>query len=166
MSEASYDRMSPEFALVQALGTVPVIAAPDGGEPKVAAMQPRPTWKPPFVFYIPTQDTEEEALDGETGLQRFTATVHFVAGTHRGMQLLCMRAKKALKNMRGAVYSTPVDDTEEGPKGSVLIEDVIVTQSSPDLIDLEVGFYRRLYTVQLDYQTESIGTEEEEVSAG
>ena len=46
-------------------------------------------WKAPFIFYIPTEDSEEETLAGPSGLQSFTAQVHFVAGTHRGLQLLC-----------------------------------------------------------------------------
>lgn len=159
MSEISYDRMSPEFALVQALGSVPVIADPAGGEPKVGALQPKKDWKAPYLFYIPEVDDEEEALDGSTGLQRFAATLHCVAGTHRGLQLLCQRCKRALKVMRGTVYSTPEHDQEAGLKGTVLIEDVTLVQSSPDLREMEVGLYRRMYTVRLDYQTEEVFTE-------
>lgn len=155
----TYDRMCPEFALVDALGSVPVIADPDGGDPKVAALQPRKNWKAPFVFYIPTEDSEEETLAGPSGLQSFTAQVHFVAGTHRGLQLLCQRAKKAVKAMRGQVYATPAEDPDEGPKGSVLIEAVDMEQSSPDLLEMEVGLYRRIYTVRLDYQTEEVFSE-------
>ena len=161
MSELSYDRMSPEFALVQALGTVPVIADPAGGDPKVGALQPKKDWKAPYVFYIPSEDSEEETLDGSTGLQSFAATLHCVAGTHRGLQLLCQRCKKALKDMRGAVYSTPEHDQDEGPKGTVLIEDVTLEQSSPDLLEVEVGYYRRMYTVRLDYQTEEVRENED-----
>ncbi len=159
MSELSYDRMSPEFALVQALGTVPVIADPAGGEPKAGAMQPKKDWKAPYLFYIPEVDDEEEALDGSTGLQSFTAQLHCVAGTHRGLQLLCQRCKKALKNMRGTVYSTPEHDPEDGAKGTVLIENVTLEQSSSDLLETEVGLYRRMYNVRLDYQTEEVFTE-------
>lgn len=159
MSELSYDRMSPEFALVQALGTVPVIADPAGGEPKAGAMQPKKDWKAPYVFYIPFVDDEDEALDGPTGLQSFTAQLHCVAGTHRGLQLLCQRCKKALKNMRGTVYSTPEHDPGDGAKGTVLIENVTLEQSSPDLLETEVGLYRRMYNVRLDYQTEEVFTE-------
>ena len=159
MSELSYNRMSPEFALVQALGTVPVIANPGGGDPKVAALQPRQNWKPPFIFYIPITDSEEEDLDGPTGLQSFAAQIHCVSASHRGLQLLCQRAKKAVREMTGAVYSTPEIDPDEGPKGSVLIEAVSMEQSSPDLLDTEVGLYRRMYNVRLEYQTEEVFTE-------
>lgn len=156
MSETSYDRMSPEFALAQALGTVPVIADPAGGEPKVAALQPKKDWRAPFLFYIPSIDEEEEALDGDTGLQSWTGTVHCVGGTYKGMQLLCQRVKKAVREMRGAVYRTPEEETEPCQKGVVLIEDANIFQSSPDLIETEVGLYRRIYTVRLDYQTEEV----------
>ena len=146
-------RMSPEFALVEALRTVPVLADPNGGEPKVAALQPKKDWRAPFVFYIPTEDSEERDLDGPCGLQHFAATLHCVGGTHRGMQLLCQRCKKALREMRGAVYRTPADEDED-PRGAVLIEDLAVEQSSPDLYEAEVGLYRRIYTVRIHYQTE------------
>ena len=69
--------------------------------------------------------------------------------------------KKALKDMRGAVYSTPEHDQDEGPKGTVLIEDVTLEQSSPDLLEVEVGYYRRMYTVRLDYQTEEVRENED-----
>ncbi len=153
-------RMSPEFALVQALRTVSVLADPDGGEPKVAALQPKKSWRAPFAFYIPTEDSEDRTLDGPCGLQHFAATLHFVGGTHRGMQLLCQRAKKALLEMRGAVFRTPEEDPQEGPKGAVLIEDLELQQSSPDLFEAEVGLYRRMYTVRIHYQTEEIFNEE------
>ena len=29
-------------------------------------------------------------------------------------------------------------------------------QSSPDLYEAEVGYYRRMYTVRIDYQTEEV----------
>ena len=157
MSE-SYDRMSPEFALVLALGTVPVIADPGGGDPKVAALQPRQNWKPPFLFYVPVTDSEDEALNGPTDLQHFAAQLHCVSASYRGLQLLSQRTKKAVRTMAGAVYTTPETDPEEGPKGRILIETASMEQNSPDLLETEVGLYRRIYTVRLDYQTEEVFT--------
>lgn len=154
-TELDYDRMDPTFALVQALDTVPVLQDVNG-KPKVAALQPRKEWKAPFVFYIPDEDSEERALDGPTGLQSFTAALHFVAGTYRGLQLLCQRAKKALREMPGNVYETPDTDTEVGLRGIILVEDVDLQQSSPDLVEMEVGYYRRIYTIRIDYQTEEV----------
>ena len=85
-------RLSPEFALTAAMRTVAVLTDPDSNEVKFSALQPKKDWAPPFAFYIPTEDSEEMDLNGPAGLQHFTAQVHFVGGTHRGMQLLCQRA--------------------------------------------------------------------------
>lgn len=154
-------RLSPEFALVQALGTVPALhKAPAAGpyqddEVKVAALQPKKDWSPPFCFYIPTEDEEDRDLDGPCGLQHFATQVHFVGGTHRGMQQLCQRAKKAIREMPGTVYMTPYN-TEDWPRGSILVEDANLQQSSPDLYETGVGLYRRIYTVRLDYQTQEV----------
>ena len=155
MSETSYDRLSPEFALTEALRSVPVLQLPDG-EAKVAAMQPKKDWRAPFVFYIPQEDSEEKDLDGPNGLQTFSAQIHCVGGTHRGMELLAQRCRKAIREMPGCVYSTPEDDTEEGLKGTVLIEDVDLQLASPDLYEAEVGLYRRIYIARLFYQTEEV----------
>lgn len=152
--EGSYTRMSPEFALVQALETVPVL------KDKVNALQPPKSAKAPFCFYIPTSDTEQQDLDGPTGLQSWSGTVHLVAGGARTLQLLCAKAKKALHDMRGEVYATPEEDAEEGPKGRILVEYVEIEQNSPDLFEAEVGLYRRVYTVRLDFQTEEIYEED------
>ena len=91
-----------------------------------------------------------------------TAQLHLVGGTHRGMQLLCQRAKKAVRDMTGETYST---ETPGWPRGSILVEEARAAQSSPDLYDVDVGFYRRIYTVQIDYQTEEVYEDEEVPSA-
>ena len=147
-------RLSPEFALVEALRTVPVLQDADGGV-KVAALQPKKGWKPPFAFYIPTGDSEEQTLGGPSGLQSFTATLHFVGGTHKGMQQLCQRAKRALLAMQGSVYATDPSDPEL-LQGSILIEFVDLQQSSPDLYEAEVSYYRRMYSLRIHYQTEEV----------
>jgi hypothetical protein len=148
--EGEIDRMSPEFALVTTLESVPILVN------KVSALQPKKDVRPPFAFYISDADDEDRALDGDTGLQRWTGTLHLVGGTLRGLQLLCARTKKVVRDMRGGVFSTPPDDADTGPRGRVLIEDAVLTQSSPDLYESSVGYYRRMYTVRLDFQTEEV----------
>ena len=154
---AGYDRLSPEFALVAALESIPVL------QDRVSALQPMKGLRPPFAFYISSMDDEEQALDGATGLQRYTGMLHLVAGTFRGLQLLCARVRLAVQDMAGKTFSTPVQDADGVPRGTVLIEDAAMSQSSPDLYEAEVGYYRRMYTVRLDYQTEEIFDETEEV---
>ena len=155
-------RLSPEFALTAAMRTVPVLQIPDSSEVKFAALQPKNGWQPPFAFYIPTDDDEERDLDGPTGLQRFTAQIHFAGGTHRGLQLLCQRAKRAVRDMCGEVY---IADEEDWPRGRILVEEARAAQSSPDLYDTDAGLYRRIYTVQINYQTEEVYEDEEVPSA-
>ena len=155
-------RLSPEFALTAAMRTVAVLTDPGSNEVKFSALQPKKDWAPPFAFYIPSDDSENLDLNGPTGLQHFTAQVHLVGGTYRGMQLLCQRVKKAVRDMTGEIYSA---DTESGLRGSILVEEGRAAQSSPDLYDVEVGLYRRIYTVQIDYQTEEVYEDEEVPSA-
>jgi len=143
--------MTPEFALVETLETVPVLQG------RVSALQPPRTAAAPFAFYIPTADEEAQDLDGPCGLQSWAGTVHLVSNGARALQLLCAKAKQALHDMRGEVYATPEEDQEEGQKGRVLIEGVEIEQSSPDLYESEVGLYRRVYTVRLEFQTEEEG---------
>lgn len=154
----SATRMSPEFALAAALETVPVLLG------KFTAMQPKKDAAPPFGFYVPTADAEEQLLDGPSGQQRFSATVHLVAATHRHLQLISSLAKQAVQEMCGAVYRTPAENEAVGLKGAVLIEYTEMEQSSPDLYEAEVGFYRRMYTVRLNYQTEQVNEDEEVIS--
>ena len=146
--------MSPEFALVAALETVPVLQG------KISAMQPKKDAQPPFAFYIPSADSEEQALDNPSGLQSFQAALHLVAGSHRHLQLISALSKQAVLDMRGYVYRTPAEDEAAGLKGSVLIENSETEQSSPDLYENEVGLYRRIYTVRLDFQTVEVYDEE------
>lgn len=145
--------MSPEFALVAALETVPILR--DG----ITPMQPKKDRQPPFGFYIPTADTEEQLLDGPSGLQSFSATLHLVAASYRHLQLICSLSKQAVLDMRGAVYRTPAEDQAVGLKGAVLVEYTEMDQNGPDLYEAGVGLYRRMYTVRLDYQTVEV-TEE------
>lgn len=151
-------RMSPEFALVAALETVPELR--NGINP----MQPKKDRQPPFAFYSPTADTEEQLLDGPSELQSFSATLHLVAASYRRLLLICSLVKQAVLEMRGTIYRTPAEDEAVGLKGAVLIEYTEMDQSSPDLYEAEVGLYRRMYTVRLDYQTEEVNEDEEVIS--
>lgn len=151
-------RMSPEFALAAAVETIPVLRG------RVTSMQPRKDAAAPFAFYIPTADSEESALDGPAGLQHFSATLHIVAATFRHLQLLAAKVKQAVTDMRGEIYRTPAEDEAVGLKGSVLVECTEIEQSSPDLYEANVGYYRRMYAIRLDYQTIDVYEDEEVIS--
>lgn len=143
-------KLSPEFALEATLQSVPVLQG------KVSVLQPKKDVRPPFAFYSPDSDSEERTLTEDTGLQSWSGTLHLVSTTFRGLQLLCARTKLAIREMRGEIFATPRDDTDPGPKGKILIEDAEATQVSPDLFENEVGYFRRMYSVRLDYQTEEV----------
>lgn len=145
--------LSPEFALVQVLETVP------GLQNKTNALQPKMGVKPPFAFYVSDTDDEDQALDGGTGLMRYTGTLHLVESSFRGLQLLCAWARAAILAMKRGTYSTPESD-DGAPRGRILVEDAGMTQSSPDLYEAEVGYYRRMYTIRIDYQIEEAFTGE------
>ena len=145
--------LSPEFALVQMLETVP------GLQNKTNALQPKRDVKPPFAFYVSETDDEDQALDGGTGLMRYNATLHLVESSFRGLQLLCAWARAAILAMRRGTYSTPEND-DGAPRGRILVEDAGMTQSSPDLYEAEVGYYRRMYSIRIDYQIEEVYTGE------
>ena len=147
--------LSPEFALVQTLESV------RGLEGKVNALQPKKGVRPPYAFYVSDTDDEEQALDGGTGLQRYTGTLHLVAGSYSGLQLLCARTKAAILSIRGITFSTPESDDSCALRGRILVEDAGITQSSPDLYEAEVGYYRRMYSIRLDYQTEEVFTDDD-----
>lgn len=142
--------MSPEFAMVQMLEAVPRLQG------KINALQPKKGVKPPFAFYVSDTDDEEQALDGGTGLQRYTATLHLVGESFRSLQILAAFTNVAIRAMRGATYSTPADEPDDVLRGRILVEDTGMQQSSPDLYEAEVGYYRRMYNVRIDYQTEEV----------
>ena len=146
--------MSPEFALVAAVETVPVLQG------KISAMQPKKDAAAPFAFYIPNRDEEAETLAGLSGLQVWGGQLHIVAGSMRHLLLLCALVKEAVNAMPGRVYTTPRTDAEPGLKGRILVETVSIRQSSPDLYEAEVGLYRRIMEIQMDYQTEEVVEED------
>ena len=142
--------LSPEFALVAALEAISEL------QDKVSVLQPKKGVRPPFAFYVSDTDEEEQALDGGTGLMRYTATLHLVSETYLGLQLLCARAKAAILGMRKSTYSAPTVDGVDALDGRIFVEDAHMTQSSPDLYETEVGYYRRMCSVRIDFQTEEV----------
>ena len=96
----------------------------------------------PFVFYLQHDEDEEETLEGPTGLMKATFELNFVAQTYADLIRLVAAARPALHSMQGKTY------------GDLLIERVIVRQASPDLKEMEVNLYRRMYSLTIHYQKE------------
>ena len=65
-------------------------------------------------------------------------------------------AKAAILGMRKSTYSAPTVDGVDALDGRIFVEDAHMTQSSPDLYETEVGYYRRMCSVRIDFQTEEV----------
>lgn len=92
-----------------------------------------------FVIYLLSSQSEEEDLDGPTGLMTAVFDINCVASTYAGMTELADAVRPALLATQGGTYD------------GLLIERASV-RASPDLRDTEVGLWRRLYQLTLHYQ--------------
>ena len=66
--------------------------------------------------------------------------IHVVAGSYAAMASTAALAAAAVKRLRGI------------QTGGVYIERVSVSQQSPDLKEMEVNKFRRMYLLRIDYQ--------------
>ena len=152
------ERLTPDFVMVRALEGIGELSD------KVWPLQPKKNAIAPFAFYIQTDDTEEEALDRMTGLQHTGYALHVVSDTYYGLAVIGGHVKAAITALSGrswaradsgvcdaAVSNEIVADTG-GER--LLIEDVSIRQVSPDLFEEDVFLYRRIYQIDMDYQTE------------
>lgn len=94
----------------------------------------------PFAFYLLDEDGEREALDGLTGLCSAALEIHCVAKNYGELTALSAAVRMALRGVGGQAF------------GSLFVERAVVRQRSPDIKETEVGLYRRVYALQLDYQ--------------
>lgn len=96
--------------------------------------------EPLFAFYRVRTWSEEDELEGGTGLETAEVEVHIVAGSYTAMTATAALAAAAVKGLRGV------------QAGGVYIERVRVSQQSPDLKEMEVNKFRRAYVLRIDYQ--------------
>lgn len=96
--------------------------------------------EPLFAFYRVRTWSEEDALEGGTGLETAEVEVHIVAGGYAAMTATAALAAAAMKGLRGI------------QAGGVYIERVRITQQSPDMKEMEVNKFRRAYVLRIDYQ--------------
>lgn len=126
--------MTPEIAICAALER---IAAPFDGVFPAEALQ---NAGERFIFYRRLSADEEDDLSGGTGLLETVIEVNCVAPTYGELQRISGAAKSLLQDMQGRQYE------------NLLIERVHVRQASPDLREKEVGLYRRVYALTINYQ--------------
>lgn len=96
--------------------------------------------EPLFAFYRVRTWSEEDVLEGGTGLETAEVEVHIVAGSYTAMTATAALAAAAVKGLWGV------------QAGGVYIERVRVSQQSPDLKEMEVNKFRRAYVLRIDYQ--------------
>lgn len=99
---------------------------------------------PPFVLYIRQSNLAQETLDGDCELRSRRYEINCVAASYGGLNVLSRRTEGALHAMAGKLYSA------EG-EPAVLVQRVRFTQESPDLREAQVGLYRRVYALEVDY---------------
>lgn len=93
-----------------------------------------------FAFYRLRSQDEPETLDGDSGLPEAELEVHVVADSYRVMTTTAAQAVTALKALRGT------------QAGDIFVEKLHVSQRSPDLKEMEVNKYRRMYVLRIAYQ--------------
>lgn len=152
------ERLTPDFVMVTKLEEIPEI------DEKIYPLRPAKNAAPPFAFYIQDTDNEDETLCGLSSLQHTGFKIHLVTDEYRELAIMGSLIKAKLNQMQGQIWTR----ADGGPVGAVmagdavvatsgddlLIERVRVTQTSPDLYETEVGWFRRIYDVDFDYQTE------------
>lgn len=94
----------------------------------------------PLAVFEQQDESEENAIDGLTGLCTAVYTVHAMHGTYMKMRLLAERIKHAIQNM------------QRHADVSLCIESVTISMASPDSYEDRVRLFRRTYKVTIHYQ--------------
>ena len=128
------DRLLLEETLVAALEAV------EGLSDRVCPILDIQKSTGPLAIFEQQDESEENAIDGLTGLCTAVYMVHAMHGTYTKMRLLAERVKDAIQSMR-----RHTDD-------SLCIEDVTISLASPDIYEDRVRLFRRTYKVTIHYQ--------------
>lgn len=119
---------------------VAVLKAVDGLSDRVCPILDIQKSTGPLAVFEQQDETEDEDIDGLTGLCTAVYKVHAMHGTYTKMRLLAEQIKKAIQSLR---------QRTEGP---LYIEDVVINMASPDLYEDRVRLFRRTYKVTIHYQ--------------
>ena len=119
---------------------VAVLEAVDGLSGRVCPIQDIQKSTGPLAVFEQQDESEDEAIDGLTGLCIAVYKVHAMHNTYTQMRLLAEQIKKAIQSLRQCT------------KGSLYIEDVTVNMASLDLYEDRVRLFRRTYKTTIHYQ--------------
>lgn len=128
------DRLLLEETLVAALKAV------EGLSDRVCPILDIQKSTGPLAVFEQQDESEENAIDGLTGLCTAVYLVHAMHGTYTKMRLLAEQIKHAIQTMRR--YADV----------SLCIEDVAITMASPDIYEDRVRLFRRTYKITIHYQ--------------
>lgn len=119
---------------------VAVLEAVDGLSGRVCPIQDIQKSTGPLAVFEQQEESEDNAIDGLTGLCTAMYKVHAMHGTYTKMRLLAEQIKKAIQSLRQHM---------EAP---LYIEEVTITMASPDIYEDRVRLFRRTYKVTIQYQ--------------
>ena len=97
----------------------------------------------PFCFYLQTSESEEEVLEGLSGLKSAEYEIHVVAATQAAAQLLGAAAMKALQ------------DLAQTDSGDIHVGRSFCKMTAPIVDERDVGMWRKPLLLHLDYTKES-----------
>ena len=94
----------------------------------------------PFVFWKQDSEETEQALSGYTDLETAGYEIHMVARKLEQLDPIARAVRAALIALQG---------TE---KDGILYEQVTIRQTSPEINEKEVGLFRKVYYITVNYQ--------------
>ena len=153
------EQMTIDRVLVRALETVPLLEDPATHDAKVWPLQPKKNALPPFCFYEQQTDELDEDLEGDNELRHTRIQLHVVTAYYGQQATIAQAVRALLKALQG---ETVYEDPEDLTSASLLVERAHMEQASPDLYETEVGWFRRIYVIDFDYQQDDKETETEQ----
>lgn len=94
----------------------------------------------PLAVFEQQDESEENAIDGTTGLCVAIYKIYAMDGTYSKMRLLAEKIKKAVTSLR------------QYEKETLCIEEVVVKMAAPDIYEDRVRLFRRTYQITIHYQ--------------
>lgn len=125
---------APIDAVITALNTIQAVSG------KVYHAEALKNASAPFLFWLQTAETAERDLSGYTELCEDGYELHCVAKNLGTLNEITKAAKAAVLGLQG--FSA----------GGYLYESIEMSQISPTLREAEVGFYRKVYSITINYQ--------------
>ena len=126
--------MTPIDAVVTALNTIQSVTG------KVYHMKALKNASAPFVFWFQDSESERQSLDGYTGLKEDGYEIHIVTKNLNDLNGISSAARAAIIALQGTTTN------------GFLYESIDISQTSPVLNEREVGMYRKVYSLTIDYQ--------------